>query len=201
MKNRMLIVSFVFVVGLIAGCDEGPEGGALSVNCETSSGATIDSAEDTGGIDEPRPIAQNVAPDAQEVTEARLAHESVTLEHVTPEPESKVSLVDAVIAADVEDRVAQGVGDVFGTDVGKLVAWVSVNNPEAPTKITMVWRRDGKVRSKVNLKVGVSPRWRTWSRSSIREYDAGEWTVEIYDEQNHLLDTIDFTIRKVAEIG
>lgn len=114
---------------------------------------------------------------------------------------TRVRLVDTAVATGVERRVPTGLGEVFSTDVGSVWAWVSVENLGAPTTLTMVWRRDDKVRSSLELPVGTSPRWRTWSRNRIRKFDAGEWTVDLYDADGNLLDTLEFTIRDTGDIG
>jgi hypothetical protein len=121
---------------------------------------------------------------------------------VEEEPKAtRVRIVDSAIASGVEKRVPTGLADVFGTDAGTVWAWVAVENLGEPTKITMVWRRDDKVRSTLELSVGTSPRWRTWSRNHIRKFDAGEWTVDLYDTDGNLLDTLEFTVRDTGDVG
>jgi len=77
-----------------------------------------------------------------------------------------------------------------------VFAHVTVQNLESPTTIKMVWRRDGELSSVVTLPVGVSPRWRTWSKKSLRGWDVGSWQVDVYDANDQLQQTLNFDVHE-----
>ncbi len=107
-----------------------------------------------------------------------------------------MSVRKAAIATSIEDRKPVGSGKTFSADVEKLWAYVGVKNDEAPSHITMVWKRNGKERSRVKLKVGTSPYWRTWSSKVIdRKKDPGKWTVEVQDAAGQVIKTMSFELR------
>lgn len=171
------------------------------------------------GNSAPEPVAQAAVP-APAAAPALPSEPAPIVEHVEPEVPvepsidlnegddvpapprtTRVRIVDSAIATNVQQRVPTGLGEVFSTDAGTIWAWVAVENRGEPTKVTMVWRRDDKVRSTLDLPVGTSPRWRTWSRTRLRKFDAGEWTVDIYDEDGNVLDTLEFTVRDTGDVG
>ncbi len=71
----------------------------------------------------------------------------------------------AVVHGQFTDRVDHGrpVGDATALATApSAVYWVEVNNPGAPTQVTLVWRVDGREVARQSLDVGHAPRWRTW---------------------------------------
>ncbi|MDP6946698.1 MAG: DUF2914 domain-containing protein, partial [Myxococcota bacterium] len=113
---------------------------------------------------------------------------------------SRLEIVDAALALGVERRKPVQAGENFRLGE-KVWAWVSVRNPDPQAEITMVWKRDGVVRSRMTLNVGKSPRWRTWSRYTLRPTDEGLWTVEVLDAEGNLLHVMGFkTLAADAEV-
>ena len=110
-----------------------------------------------------------------------------------------LEIVDSALATTVEDRVPLGVATTFTDDVGYIWAWTKVKNRVALTHITHVWKRDGKVRARVGLRVGKSPGWRTWSKKRISAKDVGAWEVEVLADDGTLLDTLTFDIAPLSD--
>jgi hypothetical protein len=113
---------------------------------------------------------------------------------------SRLSVLEVATCLNVESRIPEGISSHFSTDSGAVWAYVKVNNPGEKSHITMVWKRDNQVRAKMRLPVGTSPRWRTWSRMRIRQYDVGEWTVEVRDDNDLLLKEILFDVKAPTDI-
>ena len=112
-----------------------------------------------------------------------------------PRAAGDVKVVQSAVATSVEERMPQGVASRFSASVTQLWAWVKVSNAtDAATKITMLWKRAGQVKSRVELRIGVSPGWRTWSRRRIGPRDTGSWTIEILDDKGGLLDKLSFEV-------
>ncbi|MGM0576167.1 MAG: DUF2914 domain-containing protein [Myxococcota bacterium] len=122
----------------------------------------------------------------------------------SPEQEARTEaprVVDAALCLDVERREPVGVGTDFGDDVERLTAWVKVDNPGAPTTVTMIWRHEGEERARLTLDVGTSPGWRTWSRKHVRPGDTGDWAVEVRDEDGRTLRTVAFRVHPAGAIA
>ncbi len=187
MTKRYLLLSFIALTFTTAACDSPPPADPVAPPVALVPAPALPSP-----VEEARDIAPVPEPNAAPVAD------------IHPAPAAKqtrVRIVDSAIATSVEQRVPTGLGEVFGTEVGTVWAWIAVENLGEPTNVTMVWRRDDKVRSSLELSVGTSRRWRTWSRNRIRKFDAGEWTVDMYDAEGNLLDTLEFTIRDTGEVG
>jgi hypothetical protein len=114
---------------------------------------------------------------------------------------SSLEVVESVMATHVAARAPGGVSEAFSTDAGVLWAWVKIKNRAAPSRVTMVWRHEGKVRSKIDLQVGISSGWRTWSRKSIGKKDAGQWTVDVVAPDGTRLDRMRFEVEAPRELG
>ena len=54
-------------------------------------------------------------------------------------PAASVSVVEAVVARSVVDRVPQDTGTAFPADVGQVVLWTKVGGATAATTIHHVW--------------------------------------------------------------
>jgi hypothetical protein len=104
-----------------------------------------------------------------------------------------LSIVNAQVARSVAHRKPIGVSGSF--EVGEKVwAWVAVKNRGDAAEVTMIWRRDGTIRSRMTLDVGKSPRWRTWSRRTLRRSDVGTWTVDVLGPDGFILDSMSFEV-------
>jgi hypothetical protein len=136
------------------------------------------------------------------VAETEPVAETIKLgsEPVDAPERSRLSVLEAATCLNVESRIPEGISSHFSTDSGAVWAYVKVNNPGKKSHITMVWKRDDQVRARMRLPVGSSPRWRTWSRMRIRQYDMGEWTVEVRDDNDLLLKEILFDVKAHTDI-
>ncbi|MDP6944977.1 MAG: DUF2914 domain-containing protein, partial [Myxococcota bacterium] len=110
-----------------------------------------------------------------------------------PVEPTQLHVVDAAVAHGVSRRQPVRPSERF--HVGQVVwAWTAVANRGETAPVTMLWRRDGVVRSRMTLEVGKSPRWRTWSRRTLRGHDVGAWQVEVLDAQGAILRTLSFEV-------
>lgn len=106
-----------------------------------------------------------------------------------------LEVVDYGLGTGVENRQLTGQADSFDLSVGKVWAWIKVNNSGDPSQVTMVWKRDGEESWRIDLNVGTSPAWRTWSRKTIRKWDAGIWTVDILAPDGTMIESIEFEVK------
>jgi hypothetical protein len=104
-----------------------------------------------------------------------------------------IVLVRAVMCESIHGYEPQHSAVVFSIDVGKISCFTSFDRISATTAALHKWyRRDELVTTKrLTLK---SPSWSTYSSIQLREADKGPWHVEIYDDDNHLLDTLRFSV-------
>ena len=109
-----------------------------------------------------------------------------------------MSVVEATLAHGVSRRLPIGPAHHF--EVGEVAwAWVAVANQGPPASLTMHWFRDDQLRSRLELEIGQSPRWRTWSRRTLRKSDLGSWRVEVRDAEGELFHTMRFEVGPRSE--
>ena len=100
-----------------------------------------------------------------------------------------LKLVDLAIATEVKRREPLGISDTFTVMPRMFHCFCVFENRQEPVTVTHVWRRDGRVVSRVELEVGKSPKWRTWSRQRLQPAWTGEWTCEVQSAQGQVLGT------------
>jgi hypothetical protein len=93
-------------------------------------------------------------------------------------------------AKGIEKREPVDEGTTFAAG-DTVYAWTRVTDA-AGTKVTHVWKRDGKEVWKASLRVG-SKRWTTNSRRKMIK--AGSWTVDVLAEDGSSLGTVSFTVQ------
>jgi len=104
-----------------------------------------------------------------------------------------IGIEDAVICRDVIDREPVGAGDVFSTDLTKIMCFTRVTGSKEKTEILHNWYFGDKMVASIPLHVG-STNWRTYSSKKIIPTDSGEWKVEILSQDEALLKKIYFII-------
>ena len=103
-----------------------------------------------------------------------------------------------VIAKDVKRRRPRGVSKTFSSDSKQVMVFLSVRNFETPQKIQLKWMYQGQVMQRDRLRIGISPRWRTWSFLQLSRHKRrlGEWRVEVETVQGQkLLGVTHFTVK------
>jgi hypothetical protein len=110
-----------------------------------------------------------------------------------PSGASGIVLVRAVMCESIRGYEPQNTAVVFSIDVGKISCFTSFDRISATTAALHKWyRRDELVTTKrLTLK---PPSWSTYSSIQLREADKGPWHVDIYDDDDHLLDTLRFSV-------
>ncbi len=104
-----------------------------------------------------------------------------------------IAVENAVICRDVVDREPVGAGDVFSTDLTKLMCFTRITGLKENTEILHNWYFGDKLVAGIPLHVG-STNWRTYSSKKITPTDSGEWKVEILSQDETLLKRIYFVI-------
>jgi hypothetical protein len=116
-----------------------------------------------------------------------------TAADINPSGKKGIALARAVMCESIRGYEPLHAAVVFSIDVGKISCFTSFDRISATTAALHKWyRRDELVTTKrLTLK---PPSWSTYSSIQLREADKGPWHVEIYDDDNHLLDTLRFSV-------
>ena len=151
-------------------------------------------------VNEPTEIAEAKDPVVPTLLPLDEALPTIEAPESTPAEEAagSLSVVESALAHGVSQR--RPVRPVTEFQVGDVAwAWISLKNSGDSQPATMVWTRDGQIRSRLTLEIGTSPRWRTWSRRTMRASDVGDWHVEVQDAQGQVLHTMRFEVTAQAE--
>jgi|GEM_PF-2440804 len=89
-----------------------------------------------------------------------------------------LAVVDLAIAEKMQGRQPYNIADHFDTPPAMLACFGAYSNRLKEAQITHVWRKGNKILSRVELRVGVSAKWRTWSRQRVRGGGA-EYSCEV----------------------
>jgi hypothetical protein len=106
---------------------------------------------------------------------------------------SEVRVEGAVICRDVVSLDPVGSGDVFTSDLKKLMCFTRVVGAKEDTEIIHNWYFGEKLLASISLHVG-SDNWRTYSSKTVLPEYAGEWKVEIVLPDGRLLKKIYFIV-------
>jgi len=113
---------------------------------------------------------------------------------VLGEPVAGLKLVSLAVSHSVEDRNPVGVATRFTEIPPRFHCHSVLDCREEKSVVIHTWRRGERVISRVELEVGKSPAWRTWSRQRIRPQWAGVWSCSVSTEAGALLGTATFEV-------
>jgi len=106
---------------------------------------------------------------------------------------SSISIARMVIAGSIVEREPVGVVNAFSSDTEKVYCFLEVKDVETETVVSFVWYHAGEKKAAVELPLGKSPRWRTYSSKKLGGLK-GEWKVELQDANGAVLNTVAFTV-------
>ncbi len=117
---------------------------------------------------------------------------------LTEAGESPIKVLDLQFASSVnrKKRRPEEPKQEFTPSEEKVYAWLILSNDlEEDSKIVVTWKREGKQKSFIELRVGKSAtHWRTWCYTRLKSRSVGNWTVEVTDLDGHLLASGSFKV-------
>lgn len=98
-------------------------------------------------------------------------------------------------AVDRQNRNPVEPSDSFKLADEKVYCWtVFAYKGTEDTTANIVWKRDGKEISTIQLRVGHSSHWRTWSYIRLTDKSVGEWEAQIQDLSGNVLGAGKFAV-------
>jgi hypothetical protein len=92
----------------------------------------------------------------------------------------------------IEDREPIGLDTAFPADIDRVYCFLEARNIEHDTEVTFVWYAGDMQVAEITVPLQAGPRWRTFSYKTIGGV-AGEWRVELLDENGNTVNSIEFT--------
>lgn len=88
-------------------------------------------------------------------------------------------LVELSVGTGLEEKLPVGIASHYQQVPEILFCYTVFENPGSEQTVTHVWRRSGRLVSRVELEVGNSPKWRTWSKQRVAPHWRGVWSCEV----------------------
>jgi len=111
---------------------------------------------------------------------------------------ASLTVPDAVICTDVQDREPNGAGSTFPPTVDRLFAFTRIAGATEPTHVSHAWFHEDREVHRIQLSVG-GPAWRTWSYKTIPPGWTGSWRVDVEDARGVIIYSLPFTVSAEAQ--
>lgn len=106
----------------------------------------------------------------------------------------ELALSDVAIGTSIIDRLPQDVRATYDHVPSLMFCYTQFDNRGPEVTVTHVWRRGTRLVSRVELQVGKSPTWRTWSRQRTRDDWKGPWSCEVLDPNGARIGLVEFAL-------
>lgn len=107
--------------------------------------------------------------------------------------EPSFTVARLVIAGSIEDREPVGVVNAFSASTEKVYCFLEAKDIKAETTVSFVWYHGDDKKATVQLPVGKSLRWRTYSSKKLGGLK-GEWRVDLQDDSGNVLGSVAFSV-------
>ena len=91
---------------------------------------------------------------------------------------------DFVLTHGIYEREPVGTTDSFSIDDARGYAFVRIANDGAPTTVSFVWMHGGETHADIDMNIGTSSGWRTWSSINLKP---GQWRVDVKSSEGTIL--------------
>jgi hypothetical protein len=109
---------------------------------------------------------------------------------------NKLKVEESAFCTKIKNHDPEGESEVFPADVGRVYLWMTVSGAEKPAKIKHVWYYGVKKMREISLDIEYK-RTRTWSYKNILPQWAGDWHVEVLDENDKVLERLSFRVTEL----
>ena len=152
-------------------------------------GSPQSDAGEAAAVQSPSPIDKAVVAAPEKGLGVRIAAETESMK-----------LVSLAVGVAVEARTPVGVADRFETIPPRFHCHSVIDSRAPEGTVIHVWRRGARVISRVELEVGKSPAWRTWSRQRIRPEWADIWSCTVTTLEGVELGVATFEVAPAAAL-
>jgi hypothetical protein len=110
---------------------------------------------------------------------------------VQPAQAEMLVIRDFVLTHGVLEREPVGSTEAFVVEDGRAYAFARINNEGNPTTVSFVWQYGNEQHAAIDMNVGTSSGWRTWSSVSLRP---GNWQVQLVGSDGVVLAQRTFSV-------
>jgi len=105
---------------------------------------------------------------------------------------------DFVLTNGIYEREPVNKTETFMTSDGTGYAFARINNEGAPSNVSFVWTYEGSQHASVDMTVGTSGSWRTWSSVNLKP---GDWRVQLVTQDGRVIAERTFTVDNTMTSG
>ena len=92
--------------------------------------------------------------------------------------QSSIVIRDFVLTHGIYEREPVGTTETFASADGRGYAFARIANDGSPTQISFVWYYGEEMHASIDMNIGTSSGWRTWSSVNLKP---GNWRVKLQD--------------------
>jgi len=92
--------------------------------------------------------------------------------------QNSIVIRDFVLTHGIYEREPVGTTDTFASGDSRGYAFARIANDGSPTQVSFVWYYGEEMHASIDMNVGTSGGWRTWSSINLRP---GNWRVKLQD--------------------
>ncbi|MBC8466090.1 DUF2914 domain-containing protein [bacterium] len=115
---------------------------------------------------------------------------------ITENSQKSIVLKEITLCKTVKDREPVDKSDRFRLDDKKIYCFSVFENEHKKQKIFHKWYREGVLMLSIELKVGLSKHWRTWSSKNFYTGHEGAWEVTIVNQDETELGRTSFKVKQ-----
>jgi len=108
--------------------------------------------------------------------------------------ESIISVLSMTVGTGVINRRIENPDSLFSVDTKRVYCLTGIYNQNDSKVIYHKWYQEGRLQSKIKLKLERSYLWRTWSYITIRGQKIGNWQIVVEDTSGIRYDSLSFKI-------
>ncbi len=105
--------------------------------------------------------------------------------------EGDLVVQDLILSRGIYQREPADIAKSFEPSDERAYAFARISNEGPLTSVSFVWHYGSNVHAIVDLNIGTSQGWRTWSSAKLK---SGDWRVELVTEEGEVLAERAFTV-------
>jgi hypothetical protein len=98
--------------------------------------------------------------------------------------DGSIVIRDFVLTHGIFEREPTGTTDKFSSSDGRGYAFARIANEGMPTQVSFVWYYGEEMHASIDMNIGTSGGWRTWSSVNLRP---GNWRVKLQDQNGMVI--------------
>ena len=110
--------------------------------------------------------------------------------------EGDLVVQDLILSHGVYEREQTDIAKSFEPSDERAYAFARISNAGPLTNVSFVWHYGSNIHAIVDLNIGTSQGWRTWSSAKLK---SGDWRVELVTEEGEVLAERAFTVAPLME--